>query len=176
MTEMHASYGAPHTGKLGFPDPDAVMFRILSEYPEYKKLRSRAYQALIAEAKDDPDLLEAMLLSEATRSFFRVSSKMTDDDPAKPAETATQRSARVAAEKEAAKKAARKEAEQRAKAAIEKFKHDLIVQAVRKLTFGELAAIANNPHVAKLATMGKEDEIIGEKFDDATIAEVLNGK
>lgn len=167
MTEMHASYGANHTGKMGLPDPDAVMWRILTEHPEYRKQMGKAHEALIAEADDDPELRRAMLMSEATRSFWRVNLKMDAPPPGSPAEAEAAFRDRV--EK---KRKQDKEARDKVIQTLSAF-----VSRIAEMTFGEVGKMAKkSKQLAKLAKMGKPFEIVGEKLTGQQITKIISAR
>jgi hypothetical protein len=160
VTEMHASYGANHIGKKGLPDPDAAMWRILTEHPEYLGHMNKAHDALVAEANDDHGLRQAMLLSEAVRSFWRVSQKMRD-----PAGAKIKYHAHVAARDE------------RERAATKKVAHAIsaFISRIAEMTFGEVGKMAaKSKQLAKLAKMGKPFEIVGEKLTGQQITKIIN--
>lgn len=167
MSDIHASYGSPHIGKVGHINPDNFMREILDANSSLKKNLKGACESLIHDALGDlgeyvpSDLLMAMLYSEATRSFWRVTTKLTKPKTVKQVEQQYQE----------AKQAAVKEKEKAGKIV-----QHVLLSTVRRMTGAECAAAAKSSKgYARLAKKVKRNQIVGDVLSDAQIVKELRG-
>jgi hypothetical protein len=159
MTYTEPRYGSSYTKKISQSNPEDLLRTIRDEIGGNRKKEKAAFRDAVLNDPAMVDVCIEWVWVNAGRNLDRIAVEPLPPIEAVRAQRETQQTAIT----------------QEIVPLIKTVRRNILVDAVRHLTFGQLAAIATNKNTAKLARMGKKDEVIGDKFDDATIEKVLKG-